>query len=148
MGYTSYIYILMIITGFYSVGITIYSYSMPSPLITHVTQIGQITGIGNTEAESEILQDSLRKQTNIPLIDVGALVWYSGNIFLDFALNFITAIPQMITQLLTILFMFMHISTTLAHTIQVFLTLITTVGFIFFIIELILSIRASQQLTT
>jgi hypothetical protein len=148
MGYTDYIWIIMLICGFYSVGITVYTYAVPSDIAPKITSYGQITGLGDIETQTGDLQSSLQKQTNIPLIDAGALVWYSGNIFLDFALNFITAIPQMVTQLLTILFMIMHVDTVFAHLIQVFMTLITTAAFIFFIIELILSIRSSTQMST
>ena len=46
------------------------------------------------------VQGGLDQQSNVPLVEVGALVFYSGNILIDLILNFVTAIPQMIGLLI------------------------------------------------
>jgi hypothetical protein len=87
---------------FYSVSITLITQFMPSDMLdyAYVFTDGIDDKNLNYDEITQEVQGGLDQQSNVPLIEVGALVFYSGNILVDLILNFITAIPQMITLLI------------------------------------------------
>lgn len=84
---------------FYGVSITLIAYALPADAKPYANSLVEGVSDNNLDYESVSadVQDSLANQKDIPLIDVGALVFYSGNLFVDLLLNFMTAIPQLIT---------------------------------------------------
>lgn len=46
------------------------------------------------------VQNTLTKETQFSVVDLGALALFSGNILLDLLVNFAFALPQMITLLI------------------------------------------------
>lgn len=85
---------IFIFSAFFSLGITAFTHYLPADAKYFASGFsGSTIDLETTTAD---LEENLQRQTNIPVIDVGALVFYSGNIFLDFMLNFIFAIPEAI----------------------------------------------------
>lgn len=93
---------VIVLVSFYSTAMLILAnvlqpYSVNSRLLTQVNEPS--TGAVNI---AEDIQSTTQSQLNIPLIDLGALVFYSGNILIDWIVNFFTAIPSMVTLLLAL----------------------------------------------
>lgn len=87
--------VMILIQLFYSVCITLLAYGIPSDAINYVTSFSDITERVDLESVTSNVQTSLESQTNIGVIELGALVFYSGNILIDLLLNFAFALPQM-----------------------------------------------------
>lgn len=85
------------------------------------------------------IQSSTTNQLNIPLVDLGSLVFYSGNILLDLMINFVTAIPGLFNLILDGLFIMVPIGAfyelTIKTTVYVFLTITYLITLIIFIMS-------------
>jgi hypothetical protein len=132
---------------FYSFCINVITYAMPSDALQYVTSFSDL---GNSITTSDItgeIEDSLSQQTNIPVIDVGSLVFYSGNFLLDLLLNFMFAIPEMIGLLVTAFCMLVNLDTSLAAYVSIFAAAITSALYLIGAIQFILGIRSGVHLT-
>lgn len=81
---------------FYAIAITIIVGTIPAGALDYVTAFSDAGTEIDVEGVATEVQGSLESQTDIPVIELGALVFYSGNILIDLLVNFVTAIPQMI----------------------------------------------------
>lgn len=113
---------IIVLQSFFSVGINSFTYALP-PAARHFVSgfSGQTIDLETTAQE---LEDNLQRQTNIPVIDVGALVFYSGNMFLDFLLNFAFAIPVMIGIFFNGITMLFSLNTQLVYYVQAFFVIL------------------------
>jgi hypothetical protein len=91
-------------------------------------------------------QDAVINQTNIPLLDYGALVFYSGNIILDLILNFFFAIPEMATMLISAVFMFVPIAGGLETLIKSFLFAFIGVMYVIGLLAFVSNIRSGANI--
>lgn len=85
---------------FWAFGITLLVATIP---VAHLTPVTLFVASGSADTLTSIgseLETNLQSQVNLPLINAAALVFYSGNLIVDLALNFLTAVPQMFTLLL------------------------------------------------
>lgn len=135
---------MVLVQLFYSFSVTSMSYALGTD--------GEVYGIlgyleldsGNNDL-SEIsgeIQESLEVQTDIPVVELGSLVFYSGNIIIDLLLNFVFAIPEMITTLFSLLNIFINADAFLWTQIQLILFVLVTVSYLISIIGLLTSMRS------
>ena len=134
----------LFVMAFFSFSITIYSYAMPDEMRSYTDSWSNIAGQYDVQGINQKVEGSLQKQTSVPVIDVGALVFYSGNIILDLILNFVYAIPQMITLFFTGLMMMFGINTQIMNFIQIFLTVLMTIVYFLGLIELLINVRSGR----
>lgn len=87
---------MLLVQLFFSFAMTAIVYYIPDDAKNLVTSFSDVAGDIDLDTVGTEVQDALTRQTNIPVIDVGALVFYSGNILLDLMLNFAFAIPEML----------------------------------------------------
>jgi hypothetical protein len=135
---------LVVICLFYSAGINIFLYTMPADAKTY---LGDYTTVADKFNMNEIdtkLQAAKEQQTKIPILDMGALVFYSGNLIADLFVNFIIAIPEMITLLVSIITNFLALDIILVSMLKTFILITSSAMFIIFILQLILNIRAQS----
>ena len=90
---------IIVMQLFYAVAITLIAIALPASALNYVSGFSDAGTDINVEGVATDVQDSLETQTDIPVIELGALVFYSGNILIDLLVNFVTAIPQMIMLL-------------------------------------------------
>jgi len=134
--------IMLIVQGFFSMGITLISYGLPEDARN---KIGMFTENQNDILETEEkIESSLTKQTNIPIIDMGALVFYSGNLVIDLLLNFIFAIPEMITLLMNCVLIIFSIDPFIIQQLQIFTSVLFSMIYFIGIIQLILGMRSGS----
>jgi len=134
--------VLISVMLFYSVAITLILYALP-PQYMDTAQIfttgGVVVNIDETTGDLEQIVD---RQLNVPLFDLGALAFYSGNLVVDLFLNFIFAIPQLAQILLSVFFMFMQVDLEIQRILKLFVGAIIMTSFVLMIVSLIIRIRS------
>jgi hypothetical protein len=129
---------------FYSTAINILVYSMPDDTLVYASSFSDFTGDVDLNNIAEEVQGSVESQTNIPVIDIGALVFYSGNILIDLILNFAFALPEMVGLILTGLFMLINVDTGISNILQLFANVVIMVMYFIGIIELLTNVRSGR----
>lgn len=130
---------LIIMQLFYAFAVTVIVYSMPADTVNYISVFQTNVDLEGTSVK---IQENLQRQMDIPVVDLGALVFYSGNIFVDLLLNFMTAIPQMFSLLLTGLFTFLNIDAYIATQLKLFTTTLLTITYVLMLLKFIMQIRS------
>jgi len=135
--------ILIAIQLFYSFAITLIGYSLKNMGVVQTPYQEQYVAenISSYRNISSRLETSISLQKNIPLVDIGALLFYTGNIMIDLFLNFLTAIPSMATILVSFFTTIINLNSVLAVELKVFVWALTLIFYIMIIIQFILAIR-------
>jgi len=136
---TDIFFAVILVQLIYSFGITILVYSLSGMNIdlNSIMTLPTSSDIVNT---TQNFEEQLQRTRNIPIVDIGALVFYSGNAFIDLIGNFITAIPQMATFLLNALIQLFPLEPTLAFYLKLFIEASLTIIYIWLLITFILSL--------
>jgi hypothetical protein len=144
MDMMDYFKTVLLIMFFYSVSITLITHYLPTAAqhqVTSFTNVGAGVDLNSTATQ---VQGSLDSQLNLPLVEMGALVFYSGNILLDLLLNFVFAIPEMIGLLITGLCNLINIPAFIGTTVQIFSSVIMVVMYIIGLIQLVTNVRSGR----
>lgn len=136
--------IIIIVQLFYAASITTLTYTMPENSLAYVTGFSDIADKIDLNTVSADVQDSIVSQTNLPVVELGALVFYSGNILIDLLLNFAFAIPEMISMLVNGIMMLFGIDNAVFAIVQLFLSVLITVMYFVGIIQLLTGIRSGR----
>jgi len=89
--------ITIIVMLFFSIGVNLITYALPENARNTVKIFSEASeNTYDIDSMTSKLEEGLTQQTQIPVVDIGAIVFYSGNFILDLFLNFIFAIPEMI----------------------------------------------------
>ncbi len=136
--------VILIVQLFYAVAITFLVYSMPVDSLQYVTGFSDITGDISLEGVASDVQDSVQAQTEIPVVELGALVFYSGNILIDLLLNFTFAIPQMLMMVVNGVAMLFSIDSNLLNTLQLFISVLVVIMYSIGLIQLITGVRSGR----
>jgi hypothetical protein len=135
---------ILIVQLFYGFAVTTMAYAVPDDAKTYVTSFSEVDSNLDLETIGTDVEESLESQTNIPVIDIGALVFYSGNILIDLLLNFVLAIPSMITLLINGLMMLINADGYLVLQLQTFAGVLITVLYFIGIIQLLTNVRSGR----
>lgn len=133
--------VILLIQLFYATGVTVLAYSLPSVSSNYLDSANTIASGVDIEDVATDLEGSFNNQLNIPVIELGALVFYSGNILVDLLLNFLTALPQLITQILSVIFTITGVDSQVQNYIQLFLTGMVTIYYFMSLLVLLTNIR-------
>jgi hypothetical protein len=87
---------IIIVQIFFGFAMTAISYVIPDDAKVYADSYFDVAGSTDINQVTGKIQEAMTRQTNIPLIDLGALVFYSGNFILDLFVNMAFAIPIMI----------------------------------------------------
>jgi hypothetical protein len=136
--------ITLIVQLFFAVSITLitYAFAFGGYPLDYVTSFSDLTNDLDLEGVSNDIQSSVQDQLNIPVIELGALVFYSGNILVDLLLNFFYAIPEMFRLLLEGFTRIFDIETGLFNILQIFLSVILTTLYFIGLIQLLINVRS------
>jgi hypothetical protein len=136
--------VTLIIMLFYSFSITGLVYVTPATARHYIYSYEDLANDFDFETIAGDVEENLQRQTNIPVVDVGALVFYSGNILLDLLLNFAFAIPQMFGLLLTGLTLFINIDSYIIWLLQAFISALMMALYMLGAIQLLAGIRSGR----
>lgn len=134
---------IMVAQIFFSVGINVITYTSPPTATSYFTNIFGINTADLTSLQTQ-LQGSLAEQSSMPLVELGALAFYSGNVILDLILNFAFALPEMVSIVLQSISLLFMLDPTIMNWIQVFIFVTFTVLYFFGIIGLLAAIRTGR----
>ena len=129
----------------FTFAVTLVTYTLPD-------NVKQYSSMLETEHQTDTSQmvtefeQSLGTVKNVPLYDVGMLVFWTGNIIVDIFLNFIFALPEMITLVLNAMFIFIPIDPYLQYNIKLIVMVIGGILYIWMIISIISGIRSGRRI--
>ncbi|QGH73200.1 MAG: hypothetical protein [Siphoviridae sp. ctjeG17] len=147
MGAMDYLKFILVVQAFFAFSITMLSYALPDTAVNHIAIFTDQSGNLDLASVNQDFKQSLSEQRNIPIIDMGALVFYSGNFILDLMLNFAFAVPQMIAMLINgFSLIFGGIDTTILAMIQTFLSLLIGTLYMVGLIQTVTNIRSQGGL--
>lgn len=127
---------------FYSISITMLVYALGG-MSANSLVVGQYSGAASdiTTIAGKI-QATTQSQIRIPIIDLGALVFYSGNIILDLLLNFAFALPLMVNILVDSFLYFFAVDAYLASFLKIFIFVIASIIYFINLLMFVLNVRA------
>ena len=135
---------ILFMMAFYSISVTLIANFAPSftdPYTGDYISQGVNTDINDITSQIDL---GVQSQTQLPLVDLGALLFYSGNLFLDLAVNFLTALPQMTVLLINIIMSIVTPDVVFAQSIKLILQVIFFVGYMLSLISLLLNLRSGR----
>ena len=137
-------YTMFIVQMFYAVSIVALVNVMPADML-QPSQLFQ-SNLFDFESASQQVQNAINDQTDIPLVEVGALVFYSGNIVIDLLVNFFAGIPAMVTMFLNGLMVIFSIDTNLMYYFQAFLTIAWNTYYFISLISFVTNMRSGGNI--
>lgn len=144
MGMFSYFKVVLTIQLFWSFLFTILLATMPTASLTHLQVFSNQDAQIDISSVSTDIEDSIDDQLNIPLVDTGSLLFYSGNIVIDLMLNFLTAVPSMFTLLLEGLFLIIPVDAYLQNWIKLFTFALVGVMYMLGLMSFLSSFRSGR----
>lgn len=134
--------IMMTAQVFWAFVFTLMLYTVPTADQGQLAFITMSSGTTELSTISTQFEEAVTNQTNIPIVELGALLFYSGNIIIDLLLNFAFAIPEMFTMLLNILFLIMPMANSIELTVRLFFLAIIAVGYAIGILQFVTNLRS------
>jgi len=138
----SFFKIMIIIQCFFSVAITLLAYAMPADSLNYVHVFEQPTATVNIQNLSNKVQASTQSSLKTPVIELGALVFYSGNILIDLMLNFFFAVPEMIGLIFSGFALLFNFDTYMMAVVEGFATAMITIIYFMAILQMLTNIRS------
>ena len=143
MGAFKYFETVIIMQLFYAFAVTLIVYSIPTETANYISIYQTDVDLYNT---SELIQKSVQQQMDIPIVDVGALVFYSGNIILDLMLNFFTAVPSMFTMIFAGLFALFNVDPYITNYLKLFVFVVVSILYLMSLMQFVLSVRSGRTI--
>ena len=138
INYFEYVIIIQLVFAF---AITIIVYALPTDTLDYVNNFESESDL-DLSTVSQDIQSGVDQQMNLPLLDLGALVFYSGNIIIDLMLRFFFAIPEMISIILGVVFMFIGIDAYIAGQLQLLVWAMVAAFYMIGIISFMMNVRS------
>lgn len=137
---------IIIIQLFYAFSITLITHAMPDSNLNHVEVFNEPAENFDMIGIKDDVESSLQGQTTMPVVDIGALVFYSGNILLDLLLNFFFAIPQMLFLLITAFTQLFNMPEFITAQIEIFVSVIVAILYFISLMQLLLGVRSGRSI--
>ncbi len=148
MGMLDIIKVTAVMMIFFSSSMTVMTYTLAYIGDVDANSYTDIFSSVSTEYSKKNITDTMtsqiQSQKQIPLIEMGALLFYSGNFMIDLCFNFIFAIPQMIGLILSGVALLFNVDPDLMYMLQVYLMGVMGMLYIISIIQMIMGIRTQS----
>jgi len=146
MGFFNYFITIVIVSAFYSLFITTAVYSLDdSPVNLGIIISFQDGGVNLDYGEtSQEFQSAINTQKSFGGADLAALALFSGNIILDLAANFIFAFPNMVSLLVTGIFMLVPVNGVLQNEVVLWIKAIISIISAIFLLQFLLGARTQS----
>lgn len=142
-----FVLIILVVQGFYGLGVTLLTHTLPSEMLGLVEASSDVVGQDVSDTVSDV-QGNLDSQTNIPVIgQLGALIFYSGNILIDLILNFLLAIPQMFGIFFGLFSYLFGLDSVIALYVRNFLSAVMIIVYLMGLMQLFLNMRSGQRVS-
>ena len=134
---------LLLVQLFWSLSVSLVVPYMPNAASNQVVMFNNSNNMIELSTLQTSISSGITDQQNIPLLEVGALVFYSSATILNIMINFFTAIPQMVTLLMTVFFLFIPIPVGLQITLQAWVFGIVTVLYFIVLFTFLMGTRTN-----
>ena len=131
---------------FYSLAITLLVYSLPVSMLPPIQSFSNLSNSIDVSNITSNVQSTLTRQTQVSVVNLGALVLFSGNIMLDLLVNFAFALPQMVTLLISGITMLVGIDPFITGQIQLFSTALIMIMYFITLLTLLTNIRSQSRI--
>jgi hypothetical protein len=138
MDYFQYVLIIQLVFAF---SITMLIYSLPSDSINYVENY-ETEHTADLKGVSSEFQGSVESQRDLPLLDLGAMVFYSGNILIDLIMRFFFAIPEMVSIVIGTAFVFIGVDPYIVGQMQLLIWAVISAIYMLSILRLLMNIRS------
>ena len=143
---------LFIMMAFYSFAVTLITHALPDDFVDEHQIRWIVTDYGTRFGEGEIdtgqyvtsLNEKVESIRKIPLVNLAFMVFYTGNIVVDFMFNMVTAIPSMLTMPVTALSLLMNLEPNQVAQVSLFIYSITTFVWVYWLLMMLTSIRTGR----
>lgn len=136
--------ITLIVMLFFSSGITLIAYALPTESKPYISVYEGFSHNYDLTNVSNEIKSSLDSQTNIPVVEIGAMVFYSGNILLDLLLNFGFALPEMVGFVIWGFTEIFNLDGSIILIVQAFATVSMMITYFVALINMITAIRSGR----
>ena len=140
----NYLVVMLTVMALFSVAVSLYTHAMPPEMLNRITSFSDLSSTMNLEDMSNSVQGNLERQTKMPVVEMGAIVFYSGNMLLDLFLNFTFAIPEMVGLLIYSLTRIFSIDTVIIALVELLLGVVMIVWYFVSLLQLIIGIRSGR----
>lgn len=146
MGFFNYFLTIIIVSAFYSLFITTAVYNLEdSPVNIGIIIAFEESGVNIDYGEtSQEFQSAINTQKGFGTADLAALALFSGNIVLDLSANFLFAFPNMISLLITGVFLLVPIDGFLQNELILWTKAIISIVSAFFLLQFLLGARTQS----
>jgi len=125
---------IVLFSMFYSLVMTLLAYSVSVPAeFSPEKTVGEV---------SSSLESVYRSSVGVPVIDLGALVFFTGNAVLDFLVNFVTAVPSATTAAIGFALAFTNLPPDVVNLVKSSLYAIGIALYVITLIAIIMNIRS------
>jgi len=129
---------------FFAVVMTGYTNIVPTDAIDVIDPFTDLAEKTDAEDINSQVQSNLERQTDLPVVELGALVFFSGNILLDFILNFAFALPAMLQLLINSVLMLINVPSQVATVLVTFVGVAVSVLYFISIINFVVGLRSGR----
>jgi hypothetical protein len=126
---------------FYSFAVSVFVPQIPDIQQNQIIQYTDARGVVNFSTLATTMESAVSSQSTVPFLELGALIFFSSSILINLVLNFITAIPQMLTWLLDGLFEFLPVAETIQISVKGIFIVMTTIIYYLLFVLYILGVR-------
>lgn len=133
---------MMTVQVFWSLVFTLLVYTIPDADQSQLVLVTMSDGTTNLTTISDQFETAVTSQTNIPIVELGALLFYSGNIIIDLLLNFAFSIPQMFSILLNLFFLVMPIYGNIQLVVTSFFMALISIAYAIGILQFVTNLRS------
>lgn len=135
--------VISLLYSFFMTGIT---YALPDAANDQISLFVPTHSVDLEDYADEV-RDKADQSMVMPMIDLGALIFFSGNLLIDLMLNMLFAVPEMVMILVSGLMYFAPIDPFLATQIKVFVFAIIALFYIIAIFALLINARSQGGIT-
>jgi hypothetical protein len=138
--------VIIVVQLFFAVSVELitWSFAEENLPLTYIEELEDIKDVYNLDTISDDMEDSVSRQQNLPVIDVGALVYHSGNILMNLIANFLFALPIMIGLIISTLTKIFALDPKMVAYVQSFFVGLVSVAYIIGIVQLFTGIRSGR----
>lgn len=134
---------ILMVQLFYGFGITVLSYSLNDMDSTYSTYFTNYEDIApNLQNVTNKVEEAMQQQLKIPVIDLGALVFYSGNLIVDLMLNFFFAIPSIFSLIINGILNLFPIDSFVATYFKLFITSAISIFYFLSLLVFLTNVRS------
>lgn len=134
---------LIVIQLFYGFAITLLGYAFLGFSVNTDVSGHFMSGAPSLQNISQQIEATTQNQMKLPsIVDMGALLFYSGNIIIDLMVNMFTALPSMFTILVSALLIPFAFDPVIATNLKIFFFAIVSVIYFINLLAFLINIRA------